>query len=224
MARDALYSLTDVFALAASSQLQFLNLVDAKLDGYTSTTTTTTTSGALPSLRYTKQILYYHLASTRRALASIRAAAAHPKWPRDTSDSSGGARKAARAAQGLERDFAHLLERGEALHLRATEAIGVLMSSISIAESQRAIDQAERMGKLTFLAFVFVPLSFTTSLFGMNVAELHGGELGIKWWVALSVPLMAAAVALFYWDTGKLVRRVRAALRGLWANRDRWLP
>ncbi len=222
MARDALYSPTEVFALAASSQLQFLNLIDIKLDGYTSDILPIErASWLLPNLRYTKQVLYRHIHATRRTLDSIRNASTHPKWPRDTTDS--GSRKATAAAQSLVRDFEHLLERAEALDRRVTEAINVLMSSIYISESQKAIEQAERVGKLTFLAFIFIPLSFTTSLFGMNVTELED-DVGLKWWAALSVPVTAGAVALFYWDVEAHLQRGWAALRELWINRDRWLP
>jgi len=56
------------------------------------------------------------------------------------------------------------------------------------------------MGKLTFLAFMFVALSFTTSFFGMNVNELKGGTLGIKYWGALSILVLGAALAMIYLD------------------------
>jgi len=222
MAQDALYSLTEVFTLAASSQMQFLNLIDAKLDTYTSSMDSPDSAfSSLPNLRYTKRILIRYMQMTRRVLESIRTASAHSKWPRDASEAC--SRRTAVAAQGLEQDFGHLLERAEALHRRTTEAIGVLMSSISISESQKAIEQAQRVGKLTFLAFVFVPLSFTTSAFGMSVTELKDG-VDLKWWVTLSVPVTAFAVALFYWDIERDVRRGLAALRHLWNSRDRWLP
>lgn len=223
MALDALYSLTEVFTLAASSQTQFLNLIDVKLDTYTSAEIPPEKAfQSLPHLRYTKHILYRYIQSTRRALDSIRSATSHPKWPRDTTTS--GSRRASTAAQSLEHDFDQLLARAEALHRRATEAISVLMSIVSISESQKAIEQAARFGKLTVLAFVFVPLSFTTSLFGMNVTEMQGNQLGIKWWVAVSIPVTALAVALFYLDVGRYASHSRTALNKVWANRDRWLP
>lgn len=73
------------------------------------------------------------------------------------------------------------------------------MSSISISESQKAIDQAQRVGKLTFLVFIFVPLGFTTSFFGTNVKELQS-DVGLKWWAALSLPVAVGAISLFYVD------------------------
>ena len=175
MSRDPFYSLTEVFDFAASSQMEFLNLIDIKLDKYTSLPSSQDFQ-SLPNLTYTKQILYRHIQKTQRILDSIKNAQ-HPRWSKDPSES--GSRKAAIAANNLEQDFMHLLDRATTLHQRTTEAITVLMSSISISESQRAMEQAQRVGKLTFLAFFFVPLSFTTSFFGMNVEELEG-NVGLK--------------------------------------------
>jgi hypothetical protein len=48
---------------------------------------------------------------------------------------------------------------------------------MSIIESKNAIAQAESISKLTELAFIFIPLSFTSSLFGMQIKV--GLDLGI---------------------------------------------
>jgi Mg2+ and Co2+ transporter CorA len=52
---------------------------------------------------------------------------------------------------------------------RVDRSFQVLMSTMSIIESKNAISQAESIGKLTELAFIFIPLSFVSSFFGMNV-------------------------------------------------------
>lgn len=56
------------------------------------------------------------------------------------------------------------------------------MFSISIAEAERAREQATRVNRITFLAFVFVPLSFPTGFFGMNVQvhELGNDRMALK--------------------------------------------
>ena len=218
MTNDAFYSLTEVFSFAASSQMEFLNLIDVKLDRYTSLPSAQDFQ-SLPNLKYTKQILSRHIQKTQRVLDSIKNAQ-HPKWPKDRSES--GSRKAAIAAQSLEQDFMHLLDRANTLHQRTAEAITVLMSSISISESQKAMEQAQRVGKLTFLAFLFVPLSFTTSFFGMNVTELQG-NVGLKWWVALSVPVAVGALALFYLDM-KTLMQVWTNLKERWASGNKPMP
>jgi Mg2+ and Co2+ transporter CorA len=62
-----------------------------------------------------------------------------------------------------------LEEDVERLRIRTDGTIQVLMSTMSIVESQRAIAQAEVVSKLTQLAFFFIPLTFIGTLFGMNI-------------------------------------------------------
>jgi Mg2+ and Co2+ transporter CorA len=189
MSRDGFYNLTELLGFTASSHIQFLNLIDVKLDKYTSQTQVRE-SQSLPHLKHTKNILYRHIQKTQRILESIK----------NARYSESGKRKAAFSAQSLEQDFKHLLDRAVALHTRINEEITVLLSSISIAESQRATEQAQRVGKLTFLAFIFVPLSFTTGFFGMNVTEIASDKLSLKWWVAMSVPVTVIAISMLYLD------------------------
>ncbi|KAJ5623415.1 hypothetical protein N7490_012020 [Penicillium lividum] len=157
MATDAFYALHEIFSFAASSEMHFLNLIDVKLDQYTESTENE--FGSLPSLKYTKEILYRHIQKIQQTLDSIRNAK-HPKWPKAGTK---GRDKTKIAADAIEQDFIHLLGRAEMMHKRCNEAIVVLMSSVSISESKKAISQATRVTRLTFLAFLFVPLSFTTS-------------------------------------------------------------
>lgn len=48
-----------------------------------------------------------------------------------------------------------------------------LRAEMSILESKRGIAEAEGVAKLTELAFVFIPLTFASSLFSMQVKELN---------------------------------------------------
>ena len=68
----------------------------------------------------------------------------------------------------------------------------LLMSSISVLDSQTSIDQARRAQTLTQLALIYVPFSFVTSIFGMNVKEINGSSLSV--WVC--VPVLAITFVL----------------------------
>lgn len=199
MAADAFYALNEVFAFAASSEMQLLNLIDAKLTIYTENDRHGPTS--LPNLTYAKHILYEHIKKIQEVVDSIRSAK-HPKWPK--AEATEDAVKAQLAAEGVEKDYIHLLNRAEMLHRRCNDSITILMSSMAIEESRQAIEQAKQVSRLTFLAFIFVPLSFTTSFFGMNVQELRSPKLW--WWVTLSVPIVAIALALFFLDFARPFR------------------
>jgi Mg2+ and Co2+ transporter CorA len=209
MDHDAFYCLNEVFSFAASSHIQFLNLIDIKLDKYTSHAEDQEFQ-SLPHLTYTKRILYRYIQKIRRILKSIENTKTH-KWP-----SKSGDQRAIFAADSLEQDFTHLCDRAITLHSRTTEAITVLMTSISISENQKAISQAQRVGRLTFLGFIFIPCSITTSFFGMNIKELNGSSLGIQWWVLTTLIATAAAVTLFFLDAFALSGRA-------WKNLERWI-
>lgn len=67
----------------------------------------------LPNLKYTKQILYHHIQRQQGILVSMKNAQP-PKWSKDQSES--GSRKAGIAAQNVEQDFMHLLDRALTVH------------------------------------------------------------------------------------------------------------
>ena len=120
-----------------------------------------------------------------------------PLWPRAVGNKH--RQKTEGSAQHLKEDYSYLLTMNKQLYEHCTEAVGTLMNEIVIAESREAIMQTTRMGKLPFLAFLFVPLSFTTSFFGTNLQELGGDKdtLSIWVWSLVSVPLLLCAI-LFY--------------------------
>ncbi|KAJ4308104.1 hypothetical protein N0V84_012299, partial [Fusarium piperis] len=105
MAKDPFYTIVEIFNFAASSQVQFLNLIDAQLDGHTSGPTSREFE-SLGHLKYIKNMLYGHLQKTKRVLESIKNAQL-PTWPKD--DSNG--EKAAIAAHSVEQDFQYILDR-----------------------------------------------------------------------------------------------------------------
>ena len=59
------------------------------------------------------------------------------------------------------------------LERRIEASFQALMSTMSIIESRNAVSQGESIGKITELAFFFVPLSFATSFFGMEIKVSH---------------------------------------------------
>ncbi|KAK0634135.1 cora-like Mg2+ transporter protein-domain-containing protein [Immersiella caudata] len=72
-----------------------------------------------------------------------------------------------------------------------------LMSAMSIVESQKAIQQAEGVSKLTQLAFFFIPISFVATVFGMNVIEFTE-KLNWMAWLFTSFGVLAATYLVLY--------------------------
>lgn len=56
-------------------------------------------------------------------------------------------------------------------------------SLLSIEESRKGIEQSKQVGRLTQLAFVFIPLTFVTGVFGMNITPFGGTAPLWKFWV-----------------------------------------
>jgi flagellar biosynthesis/type III secretory pathway chaperone len=206
MADDPFYALTEIFAVAAASQNLLLNMIEHKLAQYTQRGSKD--FDTLPNLTYLKGVLLRQLSQTKQARHSIRNTEGS-KWPRSTASA------AIRARKMVEQDYDHIYEHAHELDRRCQEAITVLMSSVTIDDAKKAIAQTERVAKLTILAFVFVPLSFTTSFFGMNFRELE--DLSISRWVAMTVPILLATLVVLLinvvrrWDlfVDKIVRTLR---------------
>ena len=75
-------------------------------------------------------------------------------------------------------DFDNVAEGVENLARRAESTFHLMTSTMAIVESREAIAQAATISKLTTLAFVFIPLTYTASVFGMNIVVSTGNLLG----------------------------------------------
>ena len=83
-----------------------------------------------------------------------------------------------------------------------------LMANMSIVESKRGIAEAESVTKLTELAFFFIPLTFSASIFSMQVKELNASRISIAAFFVLAIIITTASYAL------RLVIRSQKFIRG----------
>jgi Mg2+ and Co2+ transporter CorA len=204
MENDAFYSLGEIFKFAIASENQFLNLMEAK----TKAASVVRPDAQISELQMTKSLIEEHQQGIRQNLETVRKRGS-PKWP--TAKEKGMQEKAERAAGRLERDFEHLLDRCRLLSSQCADGITILMNAESYRQSQRAIQQAEELAKLTFIAFFFVPLSFSTSFFGMQFDELHR-PLSIWIWFTVSIPLLVFSFIFWSFDVIKILKRCWAFL------------
>ena len=94
--------------------------------------------------------------------------------------------------------------------MNQTSAIaGTLMSTMSLLQSQKfveqsqtSIEQSQQINKLTRLAFVYIPLSFISSVFGMNVKEI---QVNPPIWVffATAIAFTFLSVCIVSWQNIK---------------------
>ena len=84
----------------------------------------------------------------------------------------------------------------KSLRQRTTRSYKSLMANMSIVESKRGIAEAESVTKLTELAFFFIPLTFSASIFSMQVKELDASRISIAAFFALAIIVTTASYAL----------------------------
>jgi Mg2+ and Co2+ transporter CorA len=193
---DTFYALHYIFQYVAFAEVQVLNLLEAQLEREMGVLTVERDqSHSLENLQFFSMFLDRHVRHISEALQVVKAKG-HTRWPAktdvcETSES---------AAKSIEEDFEQLWERALDLRRRCTEGMGVMMNRAVIAESRKAIDQAERLKRLTLLATFFIPLSFTTSLFGMNFKEFGQGQLSAWLFAVVSAPVLILSYCAYVWD------------------------
>jgi len=64
-------------------------------------------------------------------------------------------------------------------------------------QTERAIQQTDRLSKLSFLAYFYFPLSFAASFYGMSFKEL-GDQLSIWTYFVMAGPLLVLSVIAWY--------------------------
>ena len=117
--------------------------------------------------------------------------------------------------QALEKDFVILLAELDTLHERAEKMMSVVTAVLSIEESQKALQQNRSLGRLTYLAALFVPLSFISSFFSMNddITRLHD-TFWIYFVVAIPMTLLALLVTRYSRNLGIIFRSVARRVKG----------
>ncbi|KAI1085123.1 hypothetical protein F5B20DRAFT_521045 [Whalleya microplaca] len=113
-------------------------------------------------------------------------------WPCSTSDI------ARIAALHIEQDLNYLIERALELKKRAETSITLSMNVAGISEARRGVQQNKALFRFTVLAAIYVPLSFTASIFGMNFEQFGQGGLSIWIYFAVSCPVFALSVIFLF--------------------------
>lgn len=133
----------------------------------------------------------------RQNLATLREDVAYTKdyMPPRVISAFDVIRKGERSYRNLPDEAMHkLLEEASVLDGFLMNTFQLLISSISLLDSETSIQQAHSAKKLTWLAFVYIPLSFVTGIFGMNIKEINGAS--VQWWVCVTVLVIVVTFTL----------------------------
>jgi Mg2+ and Co2+ transporter CorA len=242
MSSSPFYALHEIFAFYIASENQFCNYLFTrlKIDTDQCTRQPVAMQRALKVLGLHKTILQAHIGQLTNMIKLLRNKETAP-WVRLESAENIGMlpqvqphlsrqnsgvherpsqptdpRKDAtleRAASDLLVDYEEVLQRETTLLQSYDNSMNEIRNLAMLLEAQRGIEQAEGVARLTLLAFLFIPLSFTSSFFGMNFKEFVGDGLSLWVWFAVSIPIFLVSLGVCFADKLQQTWRITIGVR-----------
>lgn len=96
-------------------------------------------------------------------------------------------------------DFRTLRQQANEVQARIGSIETIVLNTSALQESRRAIRQARRVQQLTYIAFLFIPVSFVTSFFGMNLGKPEDSKAFAWIIIAISIPLALCGLVAYIW-------------------------
>jgi hypothetical protein len=105
---------------------------------------------------------------------------------------------AASSVDDIAPDFKRIFYALSELQSRADNMTSVIMSKMSIEDTRRGLTESHSLARLTWLATIFIPLSWVTGLFSMT-DDLATMKETFGWYFAAALPLTAFCL-VFAWS------------------------
>lgn len=194
--QDPFYALTEIFSFAAVSERQFLSAIAVQIDRESERLLTDIegiSHKLEASILYLEHLLEDHIKSIIETSRYIQNRGSL-NWPRSNAD------KAQRAASRLQLDFETLLEQAQLLRERCAREFQVLLNKVALVESERSIARSRQTLRLTLLATLYVPLTATATMFGMNFVNFKSFSQGAWIWITLTLPIAIGSFLLVMWN------------------------
>ncbi|KAH7070282.1 hypothetical protein FB567DRAFT_217499 [Paraphoma chrysanthemicola] len=102
---------------------------------------------------------------------------------------------------GLLKDFEYFAQEVGALRQQCNQFLEQQVTKLALQDSREQMQEAHDMKRITYLAFIFAPLSLVSSFFGMNVKELDSGSAPV-WQFAVTALAILATSLLIAWLAG----------------------
>lgn len=215
MRASPLYALGDIFRHSACSSNQMVNMLMGRVEDALRASYLDRHEGlSLKDLRFIKNVLDEHSAYLEEVVWFLQSGVSAWLSPQPTSNfpqhtnqsmnmessatynkSGMGNKRLSGAIDATQiellEDYRCLLRRCQRLAARCKDGTDIIINGAALRESQRGIEQAEEVKLLTKLVFLFAPLSFVTSIFGMNFVDLSVKQ-GLAALVTVAVFLLIA--------------------------------
>ena len=87
-----------------------------------------------------------------------------------------------------------------------TSLTDLMYKSVEIRDSRHSLQLNTSLWRLSWVTFIFLPLTFMVGFFGMNV-DTFSGDPSIKWYFVAAVPLMVCVLLFWFFIKHFLARR-----------------
>ncbi|TGO51361.1 hypothetical protein BOTNAR_0359g00110 [Botryotinia narcissicola] len=192
---DALYAISDVFRLSAASEAKFLNIINDVIN-HELEVSKNLNKASMVNLQYLRRLIDNHIDGIKETVL-VLSSQDQFAWPR-----AGPGTNQHGVADGMRglllNDFLHLSQRAELLSKGCQKGMQSLVNTAAFQEAAKGVANAQRVEQLTLLATIFVPLTFTCSIFGMNFAVFGQGELQLWIFAPVAAGVVALSYALWY--------------------------
>lgn len=197
-ALDPMFAIEELFTFHAASELQYLNMLEQFATDLISRAESHKGGITMKSILhfdYARSILIRHDAHIQDLLGSL--ARCLKGWKQRATEVDCCDEE---LISTLRTDLDYLSTRIRNIITLCEAGRSTIMSNASIEEAKHSNEQAVLVTGLTKatnrLTFIFLPISFLTSVFGMNFRQLGQGTLSIWLWVAIALPLLAICILL----------------------------
>lgn len=141
-----------------------------------------------------------HLQYINRSLDNMRRLI-----PRETNPDRWGENANVSELKKLINDFEHFAEDLGALKTACDQFLEQQVSKISLYEARMSMQEARDLNRLSYLGFVFVPLSLSSSFFSTNIEPL-GGKTPLWIFIVTSLAILAFSLLVLLLTSLKMVR------------------
>ncbi|KAJ5703893.1 hypothetical protein N7493_011031 [Penicillium malachiteum] len=122
----------------------------------------------------------------------------------------------------LAADFEYFVLELESLHLLCNEFLKDQVSKISLQEARISMSEAQDLKRLSYVGFVFAPLSLACSFFSVNVHELNGTTTPLWVFIVTSLGILSFSISVVALSrSGRVLSFLNSFLDGMTAL---WLP
>lgn len=202
LSEDPILILQELFNFQSAAAIQYLNMLRKTISQLTARTQPIDDGRVnmedILHFEYAKTILVRWSAHFRGLMQVLDAGPL-----RNDTASPESREKRTRMLLSLKRDLEFLENEAKTITELCDSGKSTILSNFSISEARRTTEEARLVTEFTKattrLTFIFLPISFVTSVFGMNFQQFGQGSLSIWLWVQVTLPLLAVCIIMVEW-------------------------